>query len=49
MIEVDDINFIRYLHFSEGWSARKIASTFGRSRKTIRKYLKRGDPPDTPT
>lgn len=48
MLEVDDINFIRYLHFSEGWSARKIASTFKRSRKTIRKYLNRENPLEVP-
>lgn len=43
VLDVDDIYFIRHLHISEGWSVRKIARTFHRSRKTIRKYLNRDD------
>ncbi len=39
-----DIQSIRYLHFVEGWSLKRIAKTFHHSRKTIRKYLSRDDP-----
>jgi transposase len=44
MLEVDQVESMRYLHVKEGRSIRSIAQEFGVSRNSVRRYL-RGAPP----
>ena len=45
MIKMAEIEHIRWMHFQEGWSVRRIAKHLGIARDTVRRYLDHPQPP----